>query len=259
MSQRSREILKSFFEKGDFPTQAEFIDFIDSCLNLVDDSVGGGDMFKSVYDSEDNGIVNDSRLINGNTVANDLSVQANTSKNTNVSTNLSEGTSTETTVDVDSSDGTNATLVAASTSRAGLLTKAKFDEIVANTAKVSYENILFVISAAASDVDSDLEVGTNKAVFFAPYDMTLTEIFAGLGTVCTGSTFITDVNVNGSSILSAKISIDASESTSLTAATPPVISSASLTKGDKMEIDFDQVGAINTGKAHTVYLKGTLS
>lgn len=60
-------------------------------------------------------------------------VEANTAKDTNVSTNLSEGTSTLTTVDVDSSDGTNATLVAASTARAGLLTKAKWDEIVANT------------------------------------------------------------------------------------------------------------------------------
>ncbi len=68
-------------------------------------------------------------------------IDANTAKvsdiNHNVSTNLSEGTSTETTVDVNSSDGTNATLVSASTSRAGLLTKAKFDEITANTLKTS--------------------------------------------------------------------------------------------------------------------------
>lgn len=55
----------------------------------------------------------------------------------NVTTNLSEGTATTTTVDVNSSDGTNATLVSASTSRAGLLTKAKWDEIVANTAKAA--------------------------------------------------------------------------------------------------------------------------
>jgi predicted secreted Zn-dependent protease len=68
-------------------------------------------------------------------------IDANTAKtsdiNHNVSTNLSEGTSTTTTVDVNSSDGNNATLVSASTSRAGLLTKAKFDEIVANSLKTS--------------------------------------------------------------------------------------------------------------------------
>jgi len=62
-------------------------------------------------------------------------IVANTLKDTNTITNLSEGASTETTVDVDSSDGTNATLVAASTTRAGLLTKAKWDEIVANSLK----------------------------------------------------------------------------------------------------------------------------
>jgi len=64
-------------------------------------------------------------------------IVANTNKATNVSTNLSEGTSTTTTVAVNSSDGTNATLASASTSRAGLLTKAKFDEIVVNTNKTT--------------------------------------------------------------------------------------------------------------------------
>ena len=64
-------------------------------------------------------------------------IVTNNGKDTNVSTNLSEGTSTETTVDVNSSDGNNATLASASTSRAGLLTKTKFDEIVANTNKIT--------------------------------------------------------------------------------------------------------------------------
>ena len=64
------------------------------------------------------------------------SVADNTAKITNVTTDLVEGTATDTTVDVNSSDGTNATLAAASTSRAGVMTKAKFDEVVANNAKV---------------------------------------------------------------------------------------------------------------------------
>ena len=50
-------------------------------------------------------------------------------------TDLSEGTTTNTTVDVNSSTGTNATLAEASTTRAGVMSKAKFDEVVANTAK----------------------------------------------------------------------------------------------------------------------------
>jgi len=55
----------------------------------------------------------------------------------NVSTDLSEGVPTTTTVIVASSDGTDATLVSASTIRAGVLTKTKFDEIEANTLKTS--------------------------------------------------------------------------------------------------------------------------
>lgn len=119
--------------------------------------------------------------------------------------------------------------------------------------------IVFVISAATSDIESDLSNGTDKAIFFMPYNMELTEIFAGLGTVCSGSIFITDINLNGTTILSTKISIDAGENTSLTAATPPAISTSTLPKGGKITVDFDQVGAIDTGKAHTVYLKGTIS
>ena len=59
---------------------------------------------------------------------------SNITSGANVTTNLSE-TSTQTTVTVVSSDGTDATLAAASTSRAGVMTKAKFDEVVANNAK----------------------------------------------------------------------------------------------------------------------------
>lgn len=37
MSQKSRTILKAFFETGDVPTEAQFIDLIDSFLSLLDD------------------------------------------------------------------------------------------------------------------------------------------------------------------------------------------------------------------------------
>mgnify|MGYP003637235967 CR=1 FL=1 len=55
----------------------------------------------------------------------------------NVSTNLSEGSTTTTTVNVNSSDGTNATLAQASGTRAGVMSTAKYNEVEANNAKVS--------------------------------------------------------------------------------------------------------------------------
>jgi len=67
-------------------------------------------------------------------------VGLNTAKVTNVTTDLAEGATTNTTVLITSSDGTDATLQAASTTRAGVLSKEKFDEIVANTAKTTNAN-----------------------------------------------------------------------------------------------------------------------
>jgi hypothetical protein len=49
----------------------------------------------------------------------------------NVTTNLSEGTATSTTVNVNSSDGTNATLQAATTSRAGVMTAQQVTDLAA--------------------------------------------------------------------------------------------------------------------------------
>ena len=37
MAQRSRELLKSWFQTGDKPTQEQFKDLIDSCYNIEDD------------------------------------------------------------------------------------------------------------------------------------------------------------------------------------------------------------------------------
>ena len=62
------------------------------------------------------------------------------SADVNVGTNIAESTTTNTTVIVTSSTGSNATLNSATTSRAGLMSKAKFDEVEANNAKVSDVN-----------------------------------------------------------------------------------------------------------------------
>ena len=79
----------------------------------------------------------------------------------NVGTNLAESTTTNTTVIVTSSTGNNATLASASTSRAGLLSKAKFDEIVANSLKVSDVN--HNVSTNLSNTPSTTEVTVNSS------------------------------------------------------------------------------------------------
>lgn len=61
----------------------------------------------------------------------------NTAKVSNVTTNLSLGPISSTTMDVNSSDGTNVTLTEADATFAGVMPAAKFNEVTANNAKVT--------------------------------------------------------------------------------------------------------------------------
>jgi hypothetical protein len=88
-----------------------------------------------------------------------------------------------------------------------------------------------------------------------PYAGTLLAVRASVNTAPTGSTLIVDINEAGSTILSTKLSIDASETTSTTAAVPAVISDSALADDAEITIDIDQVGSTIAGKGLKVYLK----
>ena len=78
--------------------------------------------------------------------------------------------------------------------------------------------------------------------------MTLTEVQGHLSTAQTSGSIATfDVKVNGVSILSTKITIDNNERSSLTAATQPVISAPSLSRGDLVTFHVDQAGSGGKG------------
>ena len=112
----------------------------------------------------------------------------------------------------------------------------------------------FVI--ACSDETSDLTTG-EKVVFRMPYAYTVEAVRASLTTAATGGTLLTvDINEAGTTILSTKLTIDASETTSTTAATPAVISDSALADDAQMTIDIDAIGSTNTGKGLKVYLIG---
>jgi len=99
------------------------------------------------------------------------------------------------------------------------------------------------IGAAASDETTALTTGTNKVVFRMPHAMTLTGVRASLTTAqASGSIFTCDINENNVSVLSTKITVDNTEKTSTTAATPPVISDSALADDSEIEVDIDQVG-----------------
>jgi len=114
-----------------------------------------------------------------------------------------------------------------------------------------------VIGVACSDESTDLATGTGVVTFRMPFAMTLTAVRASVTTAPTGSTVIVDINEGGTSVLSTKLSIDASEKTSTTAATAAVISDSALADDAEITIDIDQVGSTVAGAGLKVWLIGT--
>lgn len=113
------------------------------------------------------------------------------------------------------------------------------------------------IGVAASDEVTALVAGTGKVTFRMPYAMTLTAVRASLVVAQTsGSLFTVDINEAGSTILSTKLTIDNTEKTSTTAATPVVISDTALADDAEITIDIDQIGD-GTAKGLKIWLIGT--
>lgn len=110
---------------------------------------------------------------------------------------------------------------------------------------------------AASDETTALTTGTAKVTFRMPYAMTVTAVRASLSTAqASGSIFTVDINEGGTSILSTKLTIDNTEKTSTTAATPAVVSDTALADDAEITIDIDQIGN-GTAKGLKVTIIGT--
>lgn len=95
--------------------------------------------------------------------------------------------------------------------------------------------------------DADQTAATNVAQFRLPA-CTIQAVRLSCTTAPTGSIAIVDINEGGTSILSTKLSIDATELTSLDAATAVVISDTSIAANAAMTVDFDQIGSTVAGQ-----------
>lgn len=107
---------------------------------------------------------------------------------------------------------------------------------------------------ALSDETTAITTGTNKATMSLPYAFTVTAVYATLNTVSSSGIPTVDINEAGSTILSTKLTIDASEKTSATAAAAAVISDASIAANAEIGFDIDVAG---TGaKGLKVFIQG---
>ncbi len=115
----------------------------------------------------------------------------------------------------------------------------------------------FEMLIAVSDETTALTTGTAKVTFRMPHKVTLTAVRASVTTAPTGAVLTVDINEAGVSILSTKLTIDATEKTSTTAAAAAVISDASLADDAEMTVDIDTVGSTIAGAGLKVLLIGT--
>ena len=118
--------------------------------------------------------------------------------------------------------------------------------------------IPYSVIVACSGTSQALTAGTARETFRVERAFTLSGVRASLTTAATGSTVIVDINLNGVSVLGTKLSIDASELTSVTAASAATIVTSAIPSDGQITIDIDQVGATTPGTGLKVVLLGTL-
>lgn len=126
-------------------------------------------------------------------------------------------------------------------------------EFVHNVIDTQAETIVI----ACADETTSMTTGT-KVTFRMPFAMTLTSVRGSLTTAATGATlFAFDVQEGGVTIFSTKPTFDASETTTVTAATPNVISDTSLADNAVITVIVDAIGNTLPGVGLKVYLIGT--
>lgn len=134
------------------------------------------------------------------------------------------------------------------------ITGAMLTQGIANLAAIGVVRVPIII--ACSDETTALTTGTAKVTFRMPYAFTLSAVRASVTTAPTGSALTVDINEGGASILSTKLTIDATEKSSTTAVTPPVISDNALADDAEITIDIDAIGSTIAGAGLKVTLIG---
>ena len=117
---------------------------------------------------------------------------------------------------------------------------------------------------ACSDEETAIDATGQKISFRMPYAMTLNAGTAGItGSLVTAGTganlFTVDINESGSTILSTKLTFDATETTTTTAATPVVISDTALAADSIITIDVDQLDSGGVAAGLKISLIGSVT
>lgn len=106
---------------------------------------------------------------------------------------------------------------------------------------------------ALSDTVNAITTGTEKQSWFAPYAFTIKSLKLTVGTQSSSGIVRVNIKEAGTTILSTRISIDALEDTSATAATAYVLSDTSIASNAKLTFDIDDAGTGAKNLQLTIY------
>jgi hypothetical protein len=100
-----------------------------------------------------------------------------------------------------------------------------------------------------------ISAANGALTFYVPRDFTASQMWASVSTASSSGLVTVNIKKNGVSVFSTQITIDATENTSLTAATPAVLSTTSFVQGDKITVDIVGAGTGTVGLK--IYILGT--
>lgn len=129
-------------------------------------------------------------------------------------------------------------------------TNATVDDVVFRSQSIE------ILEYAISDETTALTTGTAKLTVRAPFAFTLTGVRASLATASSSGVVTVDINEGDTptSVLSTKLTIDASERTSVTAATAAVISDSAIADDAAITFDIDTAGTDAAGLKVKLYV-----
>ena len=147
--------------------------------------------------------------------------------------------------DITTSAGAVATTIGADKVLLSMVAPAAKTEMIA----IALGDEATVLAAASTSVP--------VVTYHMPYAFTLTNVKVGLTVAGTGAALVTiDVHEAGTTVLSTKVTVDATEKTSGTAATQPVVSDSALAVDSLIEIFVDVIDTDNVASGAKVYLIG---
>lgn len=148
---------------------------------------------------------------------------------------------------------------AASEITSGTIATARLGSGTANATTVlrgdqTWSTVPVEWTVAMSDETTNLAGTGQKLAIRAPFAATLVGVRSSLSTASSSGLVTVDINENGTTILSTKLSIDANEKTSTSAATPAVISDTAIADDAEITFDLDAVGTGARGLKVTMYV-----